>query len=779
MMGVIAQASDAVRRARYRRARLRQLPAVEMSEPSASGENFRWLPDFRAGLRSRPALECRPDSRVAYDVVLPRDASVFSWCAVATSELPARAEFEIRIRTERFESCERRTVDATRTGPRWESLCVRTPEDGPARIALSARLTRGEPTGVRLLWGDPGIEAPRPMADFRRAILAAITDRGLRNLWHKALPADDERLYRLWVREHEPSREAWREQRQWSLGRPSLFSLLTFVAEPGEWRPERTAASLQKQSYPGWEWLIVSADKPSDTLAARAGSDPRLRVLSVPAGSTRADGWNAALQEARGEFVAVLGAADALSPTALCEMALAIERLPVSDLLYSDEDRLSSTNRRHDPRFKPDWSPELLLSYNYIGRLAMIRRDAAMAAGAFRHGSENAEEWDLFLRLSRSGARIRRVPRCLYHRSDDEGGVEPSQADAVLRAHGEALLLPVTVTTSGGLSRVVWDTKRQPMVSIVVPNRDASRIFRQCAGGILERTSYSNCELVIVDNGSTEPEVLDLYRLLEQSGRARVVAFNRPFNFSAACNTGAAAARGDVLLFLNNDIEVIEPDWLDELVRWAQLPHVGIVGAKLLYPDRTIQHAGVVFGLGLVGHIFSRAHEGTSGLFGPPDAYRNYLAVTGACQMMRREVFERLGGYDERFRLSFSDIVLCMEAWRTGYRVVYTPYARLVHYESFTRKRDDSVRDMELLAEYLQSRGFLEDPYCHPELNPRSLVPALRPPFDPVPQQVIHDYLKRVLSPAAAASIRGIGYANIESDDTLARDHVSGSSSAS
>ncbi len=167
------------------------------------------------------------------------------------------------------------------------------------------------------------------------------------------------------------------------------------------------------------------------------------------------------------------------------------------------------------------------------------------------------------------------------------------------------------------------------------------------------------------------------------------------------------AARGDLLLFLNNDTEVIQPDWLDELVRWAELPHIGIVGAKLLYPDRTIQHAGVVFGLGLVGHIFARAAEGASGVFGSSECYRNYLAVTGACQMMRRDVFQRLGGFDERFRLTFSDVVLCMEAWKAGYRVVYTPHARLVHHESYTRKRDDSAEDMELLARYLRDNRFV------------------------------------------------------------------------
>lgn len=289
------------------------------------------------------------------------------------------------------------------------------------------------------------------------------------------------------------------------------------------------------------------------------------------------------------------------------------------------------------------------------------------------------------------------------------------------------------------------------MVSIVIPNRNAAAVISKCVNGLLHGTSYPRREVVIVDNGSTEPEVLELYRSLERQGRGVVVPFDRPFNYSAACNAGAAAARGDLLLFLNNDIEILHPDWLDELVRWSRLSDVGIVGAKLLYPDRTIQHAGVVFGLGLVGHIFSRAPDGTSGLFGSSESYRNYVAVTGACQMMRREVFERLGGYDERFRLSFSDVVLCMEAWKSGYRVVFTPHARLIHHESYTRKRQDSIEDLERLVRYLEASKFVEDPYFHPELNPQSLVPALRSPFGPTPGQAVHEYMDRVLSEAEAA----------------------------
>jgi GT2 family glycosyltransferase len=567
-------------------------------------------------------------------------------------------------------------------------------------------------------------------------------------------------LYRLWVLENEPSRRALGDQRARSAASPRLFSLITFVTERESWDARGITASVFGQSHPGWEWILVAIEGSTEDVRKavdRAEAEPRVRALSVPAGSTRADAWNAALGGARGEFAALLDQHDRLAPSALYEMASALDRSPRCDLLYSDEDRISRRSfERHGPRFKPGWSPELLLAFNYIGRMAMLRVGAATAAGGFRNGHDGVEEWDLLLRVSRATTRIQHVSRCLYHR--DEAGVRDETDETVVRGetvreHCEELGLNVAVSRSAGGCRIVWPSPGQPTVSIVIPNRDAAEVLKQCVHGLLHETSYPAIELVIVDNGSTDPEVAEIYRSLVREGRAVIVPFHRPFNFSAACNAGAAAARGDLLLFLNNDIEVIQPDWLDELVRWAQRPEVGIVGAKLLYPDRTIQHAGVVFGLGLVGHIFSRAPEGASGVFGSSECYRDYLAVTGACQMMRKDVFRQLGGYDERFRLVFSDVVLCLEARKAGYRVVYTPHARLVHHESYTRKRDDSPQDMELLARYLRATGFVEDPYLHPDLNPKFLVPALRPPFDAAPRQVIREYVDAVLS-AAGTPVR-------------------------
>jgi GT2 family glycosyltransferase len=753
LASVFAILSNGVRRVRYRRADLRRLVAVEMvSDRPSLREAIQWRPPIRVGGRSHVALMCSPNSHAVYDVTLPERATVVSSCAVdpeTWNRNGGSVEFEIYVRTQGLESSARRVLNPRRRRDRrWKGLRVRAPEAGPARIVLSTKMVAdGAAEGATALWGDPCIQAPRSVASFVSAVRATLSNWGVRGLWYRSLAKSD--LYPLWVRESTRSRRALRAERQWSLDRTQTFSLVTFIEDRAGWLGQRTAKSVLRQSYPHWEWILVATEESirrSRNAIDRLKRDRRVRILSVPPRSTRADAWNAAWRQARGEFAALLDQHDALSPSALYEIAGALDRAPDTDLLYSDEDRISRRGSlRHDPQFKPDWSPDLLLAYNYIGRMTMIRVEAAAAVGGFRDGYDGAEEWDLLLRLSRAATRNRRVPRCLYRRDDTTVPCGRGGEEAAIRDHCEQLGLEVAVSRSVGGYRMVWPARSQPTVSIIVPNRDAPAVITQCVSGLLHGTSYPRRELIIVDNGSTEPEVLELYRSLQKQGGA-VVPFDLPFNFSAACNAGAAAAHGDLLLFLNNDIEIIEPDWLDELVRWAQLPDVGIVGAKLLYPDRTIQHAGVVFGLGLVGHIFSRAPEGASGLFGSSESYRNYLAVTGACQMMRREVFERLGGYDERFRLSFSDVVLCMEAWRSGYRVMFTPHARLIHHESYSRKREDWAQDLELLVRYLETSGFVEDPYFHPELNPKSPVPELRPPFDPAPRQVVRDYIERVRS---------------------------------
>lgn len=764
---------DALRRVRLRRAELHRLAASELvADPPAPPDRFRWRADLQVDGRQAAVLECPPSSRVTYAVALPSQARATVWGGVTTpSGQPVpHVELALRVAVNGAKVCERRVITAGGSGDgrpghldqgrsRWHHLSVRAPASGPALITLEARLPAGasaDGSGAIVLWRDPRIEAPRPVASWLRSLRSSVSGWTLIGLWDRLWPVvgDQDEEYARWVRRTAPSaRTSWMERR-WSASQTATFTLYTFVADPARWRPAATADSIRRQTYRRWEWLICASADVVPQLRAALGplaDDPRVRLTAVPPAGGAARAWNEALSQARGAFAAIVGSSDQLEPDAVAELARLLERYPDADLVYSDEDRLATDGRRHEPRFKPGWSPELLLATNYIGRLAMVRVGLARQQGGFREGYDGAEEWDLFLRLSRVTGKIHRVTRCLYHRRESHPRADAAQQSALVD-HCLARGLHATADRVGAGWRVRWPPREPlPRVSIVIPSRDAAAVLTRCLDGLLHATRYPHREIVIVDNGSTDRVVLDTYAALERAGTARVVPFDRPFNFSAACNAGAAAAAGDVLLFLNNDVEVIHPDWLDQLVQWTACPEVGIVGARLLYPNGTIQHAGVVLGLGLVGHVFSGASEDEAGPFGTPACYRNYLAVTGACLMMRRDVYDRLGGFDERFRVSFSDVVLCLEAWKAGYRVVYTPYARLIHHESYTRTRDDSPQDTRLLAQYLLARPAAAldvggDPFFHPELNPRSLVPRVRPSYEPTPSRVVQQAIARVVA---------------------------------
>jgi GT2 family glycosyltransferase len=628
----------------------------------------------------------------------------------------------------------------------WHTLRLRCDRGGPLAICLRAdRHAPGAPANALVYWADPRVESPRTWRHIAELARAMLTLRNGAALVDRLRSPDETERYRRWLRSQRRSAGDHRRERRWSKPQHRRFTVITHASDPERGVAEATVTALLRQSYPHWEWLIAAPADAKRLAALGAGRDARIRVLTVADKASTAAVVNAALAEAGGDYVGLLGPADSLEPECFYEVARAVEAHPGIDLVYSDEDVESDAGARSRPVLKPAWSPDLLLASPYVGRLAMFAKARLHQLGGMREGIAGSEEWDLCLRLSRDTTGVRRIPRCLYHRRDAAMPVDTA-AVRVLSDRCEGFGANLVVSRVGDAWRSRWTPARTPLVSIIVPNRNAAAIMRQCARGLLENTDYPHRELIIVDNGSTDPETLALYARLTQTASARIVPFDRPFNFSAACNLGAAAASGELLLFLNNDIEVIEPEWLDELVRWGLRPEVGVVGAQLLYPDRTIQHAGVIVGLGLVGHIYSRADVNVRTVFGSPATYRNYLAVTGACQLMRREVFDRLGGFDERFRISFSDVELCLRAWTGGYRVVYTPYARLIHHESYTRERDDAPQDKKLLAAYLRTNGFEDDPYFHPELNPRSVIPMLRPAFEAEPAAAVRALVDRTLA---------------------------------
>lgn len=491
-----------------------------------------------------------------------------------------------------------------------------------------------------------------------------------------------------------------------------VFSLLALGATD--------VAGLKGQIYTDWELILPDG-------RAEAG-DARFRV--APPGAS----LQTALSQARGHWIGILGEGVRLRPHALAAVALALENAE-ADLVFSDEDELGPAGERLEPWFKPSFDLELMLGGQDLvgGGLALFRREAVAQVGGLGENTEGAEAFDLALRVcGRTPKRALHLPLVLAHRL----GPAPDAAQARARcvsdfltanplAHGAGRVEPAS---RGGL-RVLWPVPEpSPLVSLIVPTRDRADLLRVCAAGVLSRTDYPAIELLIVDNGSIEPKTQALFEELAADPRVRVIPDPSPFNYSRLNNLAAREAKGEVLVLLNNDIDVIGPGWLRELVGQALRPDVGAVGARLLFGDGRVQHAGIALGVSGVGSYYHPyvAREAR----GYRDALvlvREVAAVTGACLALRREVYERVGGLEEaHLAVAFNDVDLCLRIREAGLRVIVTPFAELHHYESATRGPDRSAEHRERYAKeiaYMQERWgrTLEaDPFYNPNFSLRS-----------------------------------------------------------
>jgi len=412
------------------------------------------------------------------------------------------------------------------------------------------------------------------------------------------------------------------------------------------------------------------------------------------------------LEMASGEFVAFLDHDDLLAPFAFYEVAKILNQHGKADLIYSDHDRLSSQHQsRHQPLFKPDWSPEIMLSANYITHLTVIRSQLMRDVGGCASKFDGAQDWDLFFRITERTAQIIHISKILYHwRESSESTAEsiwtksyvPEAQLEAITSHLDRLGMvePRAFFDPSGYIRVHWKYIDDHKVSIIIPTRGANKLIRNCIRTILQKTTYPNYEIIIVNNGQRKPDEITFFRKLKDEQRIRIVHFDRPFNYSAVNNFGAGNATGDIYLFLNNDTEIINEDWLDELVLWAEREDIGVVGAKLLQPNGRIQHAGVIMGLsGFAGHVFAGSPENQWGIFGLSEWYRDYKAITAACMMIRKDLFMQIGGFDETFILCGNDVELCLRLQLQDLRIVYNPFVKLMHIEGASRSGEIPSED--------------------------------------------------------------------------------------
>lgn len=509
--------------------------------------------------------------------------------------------------------------------------------------------------------------------------------------------------------------------------------------------------SVRTQFYPNWQLCI--ADDASTLPATRealdgieAIGDARILVTRLQTNQGIAGASNAALELASGDYIGLLDHDDELTRDALLEMVRQIiQKRP--DLLYSDEDKLDEEGRHIDPHFKPDFSPDYLLSNNYVCHFSVLKRELVDKIGGFRTGFDGAQDFDLMLRATEAAQSVVHVPQVLYHWRRVPGSTAVTSAakpessvagrralvDAMQRRGEEGAIEPGPFPNT---FRVRRNVVGEPLVSILIPFRDKPALLMSCVSSILERTDYRNYEIIGIDNGSVDAQVKIARGTLEKrDSRVRFLDFDAPFNYSAINNYAASQSSGEHLLMLNNDTEVISAEWLRAMLEHSQRPEVGVVGAQLLYPDRSLQHAGVIIGLGgVAGHSHLMLPTGHPGYFSRPRLIQNLSAVTFACAMTRRDVFEQLGGLnDKELTVAFNDIDYCLRAREAGYLVVYTPYASLFHRESKTRGLDVSPEKRARFSaeiDYMQSRhaGVFKhgDPYYNPHL---SLLENFQPDF--------------------------------------------------
>jgi O-antigen biosynthesis protein len=525
----------------------------------------------------------------------------------------------------------------------------------------------------------------------------------------KPLPAEN--YYERWQKQNLPTADDLRRMSDMAKTfKQPLLSILMPIYNPSEYLFQEAIESVINQVYPHWE-LCIADDASTQSyvkpiLEEYAAKDERIKVVFRTENGQNSVCLNSALASATGEFILLLNHDDVLAPEAIYEVVSLLKQHPEADLIYSDEDKLDGAGKLTDPYFKPDWCPDSFLSRMYIGRLATYRSTLVNEVGGFRVGYEGSNDYDLALRLTEQTNKIFHIPKILYHSrvitrygekkysiKNNESAIKKSLEDALAR-RGEKIARIISVPEFPGSQIIRYQIADFKLVSIIIPTRNLGNFLERCLKSIFEKTTYPNYEVIVIDNGSDEPETLKLLSQWKnkEPKRFKCYELNIPFNFSRLNNYAVAQAEGDYILFLNNDTEVITSDWIEAMVEQAQKPKIGAVGAKLLYSDNTIQHAGVVLGLrSIADHSHRHFADTDSGYYGQISTINNYSAVTGACLMCRREVFEKIGGFDEQLAVAFNDVDLCLEIMRRGYRNVYLPHVVLYHYESKSRGIEDSA----------------------------------------------------------------------------------------
>ena len=546
--------------------------------------------------------------------------------------------------------------------------------------------------------------------------------------------------YEAWLARHKADKRVLRRQKHASFAQKPLISIvIPLYCTPLPYLKE-LIESVRRQSYENWQLCLADGspdDKAKEFFEKHYGREKRIVYQKLKENGGISANTNAAAELAKGEYLMFCDHDDTLEPDALYEIVKAINDTD-ADVVYTDEDKVSMDGRHYfDPNFKPDFNLFRLRENNYICHIFVVRKSLTDETGMLRSEFDGAQDFDFILRCCEKAKKITHIPKVLYHwrcHMDSTAADPSSKAYAyeagrkAIREHYQRMGIDakVDMTERPGWYRSHIKVQGNPMVSIVIPNKDHTDDLELCLFSMSRKSTYRNYEVLIVENNSEKEETFEYYKKLpERYPKVRVLTWEKEFNYSAINNFAAEEAQGEYLLFLNNDVEILTPDWIEEMLQNCQQENVAAVGAKLYYPDDTIQHAGVVLGLGgIAGHIMCRASREDPGYFGRMISVQEISAVTAACMMVKKSEFDSVKGFDETFQVAFNDIDLCMKFRAAGKKIVFTPYAELYHYESKSRGLEDTPekqfrfdKEVKRFQEKWAQQLEMGDPYYSPNLS--------------------------------------------------------------
>ena len=551
--------------------------------------------------------------------------------------------------------------------------------------------------------------------------------------------------YTKWYPEHMALESELEQQRKTTFAYAPLISIVIPLYNTPVPYLKELLDSVQAQTYPNFQLCLADGSDNSrtgDYIRENYGTDKRIQYKLLENNAGISENTNEAIKMATGEFIMFSDHDDTLAPNALFEIVKEMNEHPGTDVVYTDEDKVTMDGKRYfDPHFKPDFNLDMLRCNNYICHIFVVKREILEQVGMLRREFDGAQDFDFILRCCEKAENIRHVAKILYHWRNHPASTAGNPESKMyayeagrnaVQAHYDRIGMKaeVSMTEQWGRYRTKLFVEGEPLVTIIIPNKDHKKELKTCVDSLFEKTSYQNFEILIIENNSTEKEIFAYYKELEAAHEnVRVLTWEKEFNYSAINNFGAEHARGEYLLLLNNDIEVKTENWMEEMLSYCQREDVGIVGAKLLFPNEKIQHAGVILGMGpsgTAGHLFYNFPGDQFAYAGRSQTTQDLSAVTAACMMVKKELYQKAGGMDEAFQVAFNDIDFCLRVRETGKLVVFQAYAELYHHESLTRGYETSQKNKKRFKEEIKLfktrwKDLLEagDPYYNPNLTLR------------------------------------------------------------